>query len=128
MSLHDTVLRADGARTAQQGRGHQSRAQVSESTLLDLIAVLKAHPKGLRRWSVMRAMKARAERANREVTPKFEDDVERAFRRYCEGDCVRGTADPATALFHRPKETAGEVWAVHTDRADAWLTGERAAA
>ena len=89
--------------------------------LADLIAVLQAHPRGLRRWSVMRAMRLRAEKAHREVTPKFEDDVERVFRRFCEGDTVRaGMADASEELFFRPKETAGEVWALHAERAKAW--------
>ena len=56
-----------------------SRMRADQTLLLDLIAVLTANKAGLRRWSVMRAMRQRAEKANREVTPKFEDDVERAF-------------------------------------------------
>ncbi|MGH6871354.1 MAG: hypothetical protein ACREHE_07600 [Rhizomicrobium sp.] len=95
-----------------------SHRPASEAALLDLIAVLRANPRGLRRWSVMRAMRARA---TREITPKFEDDVERTFRRHCEGDCVRGSAPTGPALFHRPKDTAGEVWALYPDKADAWL-------
>ena len=101
-----------------------SRMRADQTLLLDLIAVLMANKAGLRRWSVMRAMRQRAEKANREVTPKFEDDVERAFRKLCEGDAVRGNASPETALFFRPKEKAGEVWAIYPDRADAWLNGD----
>jgi hypothetical protein len=101
-----------------------SRMRADQTLLLDLIAILMANKAGLRRWSVMRAMRQRAEKANREVTPKFEDDVERAFRKLCEGDAVRGTASPETALFFRPKEKAGEVWAIHADRAEAWLNGD----
>jgi hypothetical protein len=88
----------------------------------DLIAVLEQHPRGLRRWSVMRAMRQRSEKAHREVTPKFEDDVERVFRRFCEGDNARaGRTDTTDELFFRPKETTGEVWALHVERARAWL-------
>lgn len=95
---------------------------VNQSCLADLIAVLEPHPRGLRRWSVMRAMRQRMEKAHREITPKFEDDVERVFRRFCEGDAVRaGMTDTSEELFFRPKETAGEVWAVHSSRARAWL-------
>lgn len=102
-----------------------SRMRADQTLLLDLIAVLTANKAGLRRWSVMRAMRQRAEKANREVTPKFEDDVERAFRKFCEGDAVRnGDADPATALFFRPKEKAGEVWAIYPEKAEAWLNGD----
>jgi hypothetical protein len=101
-----------------------SRMRADQTLLLDLIAVLTANKAGLRRWSVMRAMRQRAEKANREVTPKFEDDVERAFRKFCEGDAVRGNASPETALFFRPKEKAGEVWAIYPERAQAWLNGD----
>ena len=95
---------------------------VNPSCIADLIAVLEPHPRGLRRWSVMRAMRTHAEKAGREVSPKFEDDVERVFRRFCEGDSVRANMTDATEeLFFRPKETAGEVWAVHPARARAWL-------
>jgi len=95
---------------------------VDQSCLADLIAVLEPHPRGLRRWSVMRAMRQRMEKAHREITPKFEDDVERVFRRFCEGDTVRaGMTDVSEEFFFRPKETAGEVWAVRMERARAWL-------
>jgi hypothetical protein len=98
-----------------------NRKPVDQSCLADLVAVLKASPAGLRRWSVMRAMRARAEKANREVSPKFEDDVERVFRRHCAGDSVRATAGEPLELFHRPKEKAGEVWALIPEAAKEWM-------
>ena len=104
-----------------------ARMRADRRILMDLIAVLTANQAGLRRWSVMRAMRVRAEKANREVTPKFEDDVERAFRRFCEGDPVR-SAGAASAIFYRPKEKAGDVWAVYPERAEAWLNGDARAA
>jgi hypothetical protein len=109
---------------------YDRQPRVKQSVLLDLIAVLEANPRGLRRWSVMRAMRTRRERAGHEITPKFEDEVERAFRRHCEGDSTRaGTgAAGAAELFHRPKETAGEVWAVYSDRVQAWQNGGETAA
>lgn len=105
------------------------RKRVDQSCLQDLIAVLLASPAGLRRWSVMRAMRVRAEKAHREVSPKFEDDVERVFRRFCEGDSSRaGMNEPASEIFHRPKEKTGEVWAVYPEKAQAWLEdGSRSA-
>lgn len=106
-----------------------ARLRGEPSVLRDLIGVLQAHPKGLRRWSVMRAMRLKAEKANREVTPKFEDDVERAFRRHCAGDSVRaGMSNAPVELFVRPKDTAGEVWAVSPENAQAFLDGKLMAA
>jgi hypothetical protein len=112
--------------TERRAEASPQRKRVDQSCLADLIAVLEMHPRGLRRWSVMRAMRIRAEKANREVSPKFEDDVERVFRRFCEGDAVRaGVTDTASALFHRPKETAGEVWSVYSEKAKAWMDDPR---
>jgi hypothetical protein len=112
----------DDTITARRAELSPMRKRVDQSCLADLIAVLEANPRGLRRWSVMRAMRARAEKANREISPKFEDDVERVFRRFCEGDAVRaGMTDTSEELFFRPQETAGEVWAVHAERARALL-------
>jgi hypothetical protein len=95
-----------------------ARSHGDDALLLDLVTVLNATPAGLRRWSVMRAMRARRSAAGREIALKFEDEVERVFRHHCASD-----AQPAenTCLFFRPKDKAGEVWAVDTDRARSWL-------
>jgi len=55
--------------------------------------------------------------------------VERAFRKLCEGDPVRAASAPASsAIFFRPKDKAGEVWAVYPEKAEAWLNGTSKAA
>ncbi len=91
--------------------------------LLELVNLLQRHPAGLRRWSVMRALRKDRESAGRDVPQKFEADVERIFRRFCDGadscQCAAGTA-----LFFRPGEKAGEVWSVHPERAAAWLKSQ----
>jgi len=103
-------------------------SEVERANVLDLIRVLLPYPEGLRRWSIMRAIRSRREKERGEISLKFEDEIERAFRRFCAGETqpkgvnTRCTAE--NALFHRPKEKAGEVWAVHRHRARAWLKAE----
>lgn len=98
------------------------RTQPSERPIvLELVNILGLHPGGLRRWSVMRAIRNERERASRDVPQKFEADVERIFRRFCAGTQAR----PGEALFYRPQEKAGEVWAVFPDRAEAWLEAQQ---
>jgi hypothetical protein len=95
--------------------------------LVDLIRVLHTQPAGLRRWSVMRAIRKNREMSNRPIPQKFEDEVERAFRKFCvDADPARnGGRPPETALFFKPKEKAGEVWAILQTNAEAWLKGDR---
>ena len=95
-----------------------TKEQSEQRLAVDLIEVLRQHRNGLRRWSVMRAMRQRREARGRSIPLKFEDDIERIFRRL--------SADPAAgndndAVCYRPQERAGEVWAVHAERAEAWL-------
>ena len=86
---------------------HASRPTIVE----ELIAALAPHPRGLRRWSVMRAIRKSREAVAREIPLKLESDVERAFRRFCRDDDMRASG---TVLFCRPAEKAGEVWALDT--------------
>ena len=102
-----------------------ARMRLDRTLLLDLIAVLEENPAGLRRWSVMRAMRTRRARAGHEITPKFEDEVERLFREYCAAEPPR---ENERRPFFRPKEKAGEVWAVDVARLAAFLDGEDAVA
>ena len=73
----------------------------------ELVSVLKPHARGLRRWSVMRALRENRKRLSQHISPKFEVEVERVFRRF---------SSAPNATFYRPAETAGEVWALHLDR------------
>jgi hypothetical protein len=77
----------------------------------ELMAALAPYPGGLRRWSVMRAIRKSREAVSREIPLKLEADVERAFRQFCRNDGARASG---TALFCRPTEKAGEVWALDT--------------
>jgi hypothetical protein len=62
----------------------------------------------------MRAIRKSREAGSREIPLKLESDVERAFRRFCRDDNMRA---PGRALFCRPPEKAGEVWALDADYA-----------
>jgi len=101
--------------------------RLDQSYLADLIEVLVSNPKGLRRWSVMRALRKARESAGRDVPQKFEDDVERVFRRFCAAsESAIETPDrlSGSALFFKPQERAGEVWAVFPARAEMWLKAD----
>lgn len=80
----------------------------------ELIAALAPHPGGLRRWSVMRAIRKNREALSRDIPLKLESDVERTFRQFCRDDGMRASGK---ALFCRPAEKAGEVWALNAEHA-----------
>jgi hypothetical protein len=101
-------------RTADISPALPSAAQ-DNPLVSELVAILARHPAGLRRWSVMRAVRQAREAQGRDIPLKLEADLERAFRQFCLDD--NGTAPrklPAhLTLFRRPKDKAGEVWALH---------------
>lgn len=116
MICESTRYRDAGARIARA-----PRPDSGQSYLFDLVGILLASPAGLRRWSVMRAVRQRRLMSGEEPSFKLEDETERVFRKNCAGDSLPGGCTEADALFFRPKDRAGEVWAVYPDRANAWL-------
>jgi hypothetical protein len=87
----------------------QDRRAWRPTIVEELVAALAPHPHGLRRWSVMRAIRASREARAHEIPLKLEADVERIFRQFCRGDVARASD---RVLFCRPAEKAGEVWAL----------------
>ena len=61
----------------------ERRLQEDRLYLLDLIRVLKPHAAGLRRWSVMRKIRAYREAAGFPSGHRMEDTIERLFRNHC---------------------------------------------
>jgi hypothetical protein len=112
-------------KTVARGARDITRRPHYRALLNDLIAVLEENPAGLRRWSVMRAMRERRRSAGCEITPKFEDEIERLFREHCVSEPPR---DNEPRPFFKPKEKAGEVWAVDPARLVGFLEGVHAAA
>lgn len=88
----------------------------------ELAKLLLANPAGLRRWSVMRAMRKALDASRQELPLKFEDEVERHFRYFSAEDCAKSPDRAREALFFRPSDKAGEVWAADPDRVRAWLS------
>jgi hypothetical protein len=82
--------------------------------LTELTKALAPHPGGLRRWSVMRAIRNDRECNGHDIPQNFEVEVERMFRRFCAivDAAKRGGGSWKEALFFRPAEKAGEVWAI----------------
>lgn len=104
-----------GAR--QEAQSKTGKRQIDPRTLFDLVYVLAQHPSGLRRWSVMRAIRTERIRTNRIIPHRIEDEVERVFRSRCND--FQSKAKNKTAeipLFYLQKEKPGEVWAVYPAR------------
>jgi len=93
----------------------------------ELVTLLAAHPGGLRRWSVMQAIRRNRGRTARPVSLRFESEIERVFRSLCGEGTERSVQNGSSFLFYRPEGKAGEVWALRQEQAAAWYAGaERA--
>ena len=70
----------------------------------------------------MRAMRKACEGTQQEVSLKFEDEVERNFRYFsADDDCAKSPERRRDAIFFRPNDKAGEVWAANLEPVQAWL-------
>jgi hypothetical protein len=107
-----------------QKPGTGAKASSGDPHILDeLVKVLAPYPGGLRRWSVMRAIRSERDRRSRPVPLRFEAEIERAFRSSCANWGDPKLHDHGNALFYLAEGKAGEVWAVYADQARAWLAG-----
>src|SRR4051812_1449009 len=109
--------RADPFKPVQGSELASSSWHTGPVILDELRTVLAAHPGGLRRWSVMRAIRKKRERTGEHMPQNFEVEVERTFRRFCaDADKKHRGRASGDALFFRPSEKAGEVWAILADQ------------
>jgi hypothetical protein len=104
-------------RDANEWQTCQAMAR-DRQVVAELVKTLAPHPGGLRRWSVMRAIRAERSRGSQQLSLKFEVEVERVFKASSIG---------GNALFYKPEGKAGEVWALHIERAADWLQPQDAA-
>ena len=116
--LHDRVNLFEPQRDSEL----VTRKSRTDAVILDeLRTVLAAHPGGLRRWSVMQAIRKNRDRTGQDIPQNLEAEVERMFRRFC-ADAYKkhGGGISRDALFCRPSEKAGEVWAILPDCDAPW--------
>lgn len=111
----EQALENPGPRTAA------NLAQGADPIIVEeLVTLLATHPGGLRRWSVMQAIRRSRNRTTRPVSLRFETEIERVFRTLSAEGTEPRERDESPFLFYRPEGKAGEVWAVRPERAQAW--------
>jgi hypothetical protein len=71
----------------------------------------------------MQAIRRNRLKAGAPIPDRFEDGVESAFQQHCvDSDAFKRGSVPAKApLFHWPLGKDGGIWALDSNRADAWL-------
>ena len=117
---------SDGRFRPREDLVPERRIQADRLYLLDIVRVLRPHAAGLRRWSVMHKIRAYREAAGLPIDHRMEVTVERLYRNHCADAEKFKKCDtvPDTALFFWPQGKLGGVWAVYSNRADAWLKRE----
>jgi hypothetical protein len=100
----------------------EENARKTHPYVADLIRILAPHRFGLRRRLVMNQMRHLRGPAALNQPKKFEEAVQSAFQRHSK-QSKTFQLGPEDDLFYWPrgKGGAGVVWAVHNERASAWL-------
>src|SRR4051812_145126 len=103
MSLEDT--KTEEVERASEWSTRNNR-RLDYSYVHDLISVLSQNPSGLRRWSVMQALRKSRQKAGHTISQKFEDEIEHMFRRFCASSENAKTTSIDDILFYRPTDRA----------------------
>lgn len=92
--------------------------------LIDLIEVLQPYSHGLSRQIVLHTLEKRRQLDGLQIPPKFEEAVQSVYNRHCVDSLVftKRKAPLSEGLFHSPGGKGSGTWAVHSERAAAWLT------
>ena len=96
--------------------------------VIDLIEVLKPRPHGLARKLVLHTLEKNRQRDGLPIPPKFEEAVQEeavqsVYNRHCIDSLVfkKRKAHLSEGLFYSPCGKGSGAWAVHPERAAAWL-------
>ncbi len=89
----------------------------------DLIEVLQPRSNGLSRQLVLHTLERRRKTAGLSIPKKFEETVQSAYNQHCVDSSVfKKCGKPESeGLFYSPQGKGSGVWAVHRDKAAAWL-------
>ena len=116
----DKLLVADDLDKAFAEIKRENDALKKHPWVADLIRVLSPHRCGLQRRLVMEHMRSLRGPTVLNSPKEFENTAQSAFQRHCsQSDTF--TLGPEDDLFYWPKGKGAGVWAVHKERASAWL-------
>jgi hypothetical protein len=104
-----------------ENRIAQKKLRRDNPYLADLIRALLPGPSH-RSW-VIDAMEKRRKSVGLPIPAKFDAAVQSVYNRFC-GDSDIGPSREA-ALFYSPQGKGSGYWAVHSDRAQAWLSARK---
>ncbi|MDA0675429.1 MAG: hypothetical protein O3A88_03540 [Proteobacteria bacterium] len=91
--------------------------------VIDLIEVLKPRPHGRARKLVLHTLEKNRQRDGLPIPPKFKEAVQSVYNRHCIDSLVfkKRKAHLSEGLFYSLCGMGSGAWAVHPERAAAWL-------
>ena len=113
-----------------QARIAKKELRLEHPYVKDLIEVLKPYPRGLSRQMVLHTLEKNRLRAGLPIPEAFVQSVQSSYNQHCVDSLVfkKRNAPMSEALFYSPHGKGSGTWAVHIDRAAAWLRSRLASA